>query len=419
MLDWDETARTITLSKISDFQFGKNYHIKLMTIGNYVEVEFNNQMVCQKTFADESSLITSKGKWGVAVANKQTAVSYDNVKVVKYNAKTVELDKDSSQLAKLDSYTAVGDDGRYIRNKFYDGELVVVHVTEQDGYQVDTSALYYTTTEGKTHITAKDSAWIYGFKMPALDAVIHVGLTQGGTSSGTDSIWFQDDFDEESLMIERGWNDDTIIQSGAAVVDSTVNARISLTDFEGAMKWTDYVASADVTLKSINTGSNNGVATISTRTTGTNNGYEFGIFIPKGSETGYFRLYDRSSATILARTSNGTAKLDETYRLSTVVSDNKIFCYADGKLLFEAESRKNDAGSIALYTIGGISNYDNVQVQTIDSFYDSLSQEVPKEIASPKTGDHNLMLSLAITCGACIAVIALVTIWRRRDNLLD
>ena len=39
-------------------------------------------MVCQKTFADESSLITSEGKWGVAVANKHTAVSYDNVKVV-------------------------------------------------------------------------------------------------------------------------------------------------------------------------------------------------------------------------------------------------------------------------------------------------------------------------------------------------
>ena len=61
-------------------------------------------------------------------------------------------------------------------------------------------------------------------------------------------VWFKDDFNDETSLTERGWDNDAAEFTGGAVTLVRTANSMYISGVEGAEKWTDYTVSADVTI---------------------------------------------------------------------------------------------------------------------------------------------------------------------------
>ena len=386
--DWsDHKPKVYNSAALSDFDFGKSYHVCVKTIGNYIAVYLDQGVVFERSFADNSAMPDTVGRFGVFVTKSGPTVSYDNIRIVKYNAKSLTFDESSKSKASTDSYSEADNAGVFSRNRYYPGEFVKLSIFEKSGYVVDEGKLYYTYSGNTVPISAKDNDWLYGFYMPESDAVIHVDLKKTSKTNSESGLWFSDKFDKESLMVERGWSDDSLIKNGRLVLDSDVIPQTYLTGINGSSKWSDYVLESYISLDSVKVTGNNGVASISIRSNGPNDGYEFGEIIERGKSKGYFRLYDRTHSTLLAKTAPGTAVLGKTYRLTVIAKGNNITCYVNDEKTFDINGTDVNEGTIGLRAIGSASSFDNVSVRTIDSYW--LLKKEEANSRSPLTGDVN------------------------------
>ena len=374
---------------VSDFAFGNTYHLKLSCIGNYFALEMDGAVLYEAACSTEHGLYGHMGAWGFSTLGNTADVLLDNVQVVKYAAKKVTIHEDCADEVSVYSYPdlAYGSAERYQRMAFYKGEHVKIMLSPANGYTLEKDSLKYITADGEAKIVDHASDTLYGFFMPSSDAVVYASFVKGGTSDS--DIFFAEDFDGENSMPDNGWNANGTIINGRLLLDDSL-PNVYLTGVSGAEKWSDYVVQADVCLNDADRNYNVNVASVSVRTSGPGNGYEFGIQIGSDAQRGIFRLYDRKTGTFLAQ-SIGTfvAERNRTYHLKVVAEGNRIICYVDGERVFDVtdSANSNPTGTIGLRTLGGSGYYDNVVVRRIGS------EETPA-IIQPPTGDYPGMMRM-------------------------
>lgn len=281
------------------------------------------------------------------------------------------------------------------RDAYYAGEFVVVTLTLENGYALAPDSLCYKTAAGRSAITAKESETVYGFFMPAENAVLYAEFIPGGSSA--DTVWFFDDFDGENTMTDRGWSADGSIHYGALTLNPT-QPYVYLTGVAGSAQWSDYVAQATCRVLDADASytSSVHVASLAVRTTGAANGYEFGIQIPANAQKGNFRLMDRKTGRMLA-SSKTPALRNQKYVLKILVEGNRIRCYVDGALCMDVTDTQssNLTGAVGLRSFGA-GEYDDVMVRAITQADHAESgdgrgdQNGDGTLSSPPMGDKTL-----------------------------
>ena len=397
---------------IPNFAIGQTYHVKLTVIGNYVEISLDDNAVIQHCFAEGNAMIDRTGLFGISTTKNSAEVSYDNVRIAKNRTFSASVSQGSASFIYLDAFADPYKDvkGLNQRTEYVPGEFVLVNIEAPDNYKLDESTLVYTTDAGAIKITEKDSDTLYAFQMPA-DAVVVSGKLVDGNSLRND-IWFSDNFDEESLMKERGWNKNIEIVDGAMRIDSDVISNLQVTGIKSAVNWKNYVVEGDVTLDE-ETYKANGCVAITFRGNTNKEGYEFGVYSGTEPDAGYFRLYDRKTGTLLATTEIGTAVAGQTYHLLAAVSDGNIFCYADGKQIFTVQNNQTNAeGTIGIRVAKAVGMIDNLVVRELDPALLVGAQTG----MSPQTGDA-VKLLLPICMWVCSGGL-LVTVYRRRKRAI-
>ncbi len=379
--DYGEKAQFRAYS-VPNFEFGKTYKVRLTTIGNYVEVSLNDIVVQQFCFTEGNNMIDREGSFGIATTKDSAEISFDNVRIVKSKTYSASVNNDATAFICLDSYAdpAKTVKGLHPRNRFALGEFVMVNLTFPDGYVLEENSLVYKTESNKVAITEKDSDTLYAFKMPASAVVVDGELTQATTS--TERIWFFDDFDEESLMTERGWNKNISIVNGQVYMDYNDIQDVQLTGISSATSWKNYIVECDLTLNR-DTFQTSGCVAICLMNNSNKEGYEFGITSSTGPDAGYFRLYDRAAKEFLATSEAGTAIAGQQYHLMAAVNEERIECYVDGNLIFSvANPKSNSCGTIGLRMHKAVGLVDNVTVRVNDLPSNGI-------MSSPQTGDYS------------------------------
>lgn len=379
--DYGDKARFRSYS-LSDFEFGKTYKVRLTTVGNYVEVSLNDIVVQQFCFAEGNAMIDRKGYFGISTTKDSAEVSFDNVRIVKNRTCSASVKQDVATFICLDSYADPSNDvkGVHQRNRFVPGEFVMVNLTFPDGYALEENSLIYKTDLGDVAITEKDSDTLYAFVMPVTDVVVLGKMVKA--SASTEKVWFYDSFDDESLMTERGWSKNIQIVNGQVYMDYTDISDVQLTGISSATSWKKYIVECDLTLNR-DTFQTSGCVAICFMNNNNKEGYEFGITSSTGPDAAYFRLYDRTAKEFLATSEAGTAIAGQQYHLMAAVSEEKIECYVDGKLIFSvANPKSNPCGTIGLRMHKAVGLVDNVRVRENDLFSNGI-------MLSPQTGDYN------------------------------
>ena len=252
--------------------------------------------------------------------------------------------------------------------------------------------------------------------MPAEDVVVYAAFVPG--SGSVNDIFFTEDFDGENSMLDNGWNANGNIINGRLMLGGSLSS-VYLTDLLGAYAWSDYTVQAEVSLSDSDLNYNTSIAAVYVRTSGAGNGYEFGIQMGTSARTGSFRLYDRTTGTVLAQGNGGlTVERDKTYQLKVVVQGNRIICFADGVCVFDVvdSANSNPTGTIGLRTNAGTGYFDNIVVRKIDpEELKASSTEAGGNATVPKTGDTAepgwlWLLAVMSFCGA----VCLVSLGRRR-----
>ena len=400
---------------VQDFAFGNRYNLKLICLGNYFAVEFDGATLYEGACDNSHALFERSGAFGFSTLADTAEVGLDNVKIVKYLAKRVTVHPECVSTVSLYSYNDLTSNSaaRYQRSAFYTGEHVVIQLLPAQGYVADPASVKYITASGEKQIVDHESATVYGFFMPPENAVVYAAFIKGGTAGG--GIYFTDDFDGEDTMIDRGWSNNHRIHLGRLYLNPNENSpHVYLTGLSGSNKWTDYVLQAEVCVTDAdpNSTGNVDVSSVSVRTSGYANGYEFGIQIPKQAQKGNFRLYNRKTGTMLAQSKGNTAERNKNYALKIMVEGNRMKCFVDGKLLFDVVDKQNSNpfGTIGLRSLGGGGSYDNVVVRQITAAdrSDIPVVDVPK---SPLTDAVSLrmqlLLALAILSfsGTCVCAL--------------
>lgn len=181
------------------------------------------------------------------------------------------------------------------------------------------------------------------------------------------SLPFVETFDE-LLKYKNRWNNgNTVtITDEQAVLDETVSS-LYLTGISEALGWSSYTYEADVTLTSsvVNASQNARVAAIVAATTGSTDGYEFGlVYYPNKTDGSKFeaRLYER--ATGKSKYASCDFALDTSVKMRMEVSGNTIKCYADGKSILEykVSGVSELTGAIGIRANGNKAIYDNLTV---------------------------------------------------------
>lgn len=190
------------------------------------------------------------------------------------------------------------------------------------------------------------------------------GEVPGPNEPETEALPFTEDFEDAQRVKERWDKGDTItITEGAAVLNGAVD-KLYLTNLEDATAWTNYVYEADVTLTDIAIGSSaTKVAAIVVGTTGSSNGYEFGLLY--NEKWGWYegRLMNRSD-TSDSISEKCKFELNKAARLKVEVLGTTIKCYVNNVLVVEKEVENEVTGSIGIRTSGSEAIYDNISVKT-------------------------------------------------------
>lgn len=408
------------------FEFGKPINLKLSCIGNYLEIAVDGAVVYQRACDSADALYNHIGQFGISTLGNVATVALDNVSIKKYNIRNISVDSSCASNVELATYgNAITVGPKTVtRNAYYIGEHVVFNLNPASGYVVDPANLKYTTSDGDTPIVDHKDDVTYGFFMPDKDVTIFAAFKEGGSSEESD-IFFEDNFDGEDFMTERGWSKDTSINMGRVYLPATSDA-VYLTGIAGCGSWTDYVFEADASVGDEDptvTNSNSAVA-ISAHTSGTSNGYEFGIFMPTKGSNGYFRLYDRGAGVTLATTASGTALRGQTYSMKMIIEGKRIYCLVDGELIFDVTADEKTEGSVGLRSNTANAYFDNVVVRKItQADRDEIAGKKPhvdpvkpdpKEEDSPITGEQSVMLILVLCAvSAACAVLVLMAKCRK------
>lgn len=166
-----------------------------------------------------------------------------------------------------------------------------------------------------------------------------------------------------SDLTDHGWG--KVNNNSAALKDEQLHLSGSqeglyVTALSGSEAWTDYTLKADVRIEKTNQTPNTALATISARTTGLDNGYEWSIAIDKSGAT-YARLYDRAAAKFLGRV-DYPVEIGETYNLKLTVVGNTIKGYINGEKILETTANTSATGTVGVRRLGYNVYYDNVIV---------------------------------------------------------
>lgn len=175
---------------------------------------------------------------------------------------------------------------------------------------------------------------------------------------------FEERFDGTlSDLTNHGWG--KVNNNSAALKDEQLHLSgnqegLYVTALSGSEAWTDYTVKADVRIEKTNQTPNTALATISARTTGLDNGYEWSIAIDK-SGAAYARLYDRGAAKFLGRV-DYPVEIGETYNLKLTVVGNTIKGYINGEKILETTADTSATGTVGVRRLGYNVYYDNVIV---------------------------------------------------------
>lgn len=356
----------VTSYPLADFALEKAYTVELRCVGNYFAVLLDGATLYEGACSSQHGLYDRVGSFGLFTLNDTAVVGVRRIRIVKYDAKSLSVDSPCAATVHRQAYNDLtsGSGLTFERDAYYAGEFVVVTLTPENGYALAPDSLCYKTAAGRSAITAKESETVYGFFMPAENAVLYAEFIPGGSSA--DTVWFFDDFDSENAMTDRGWSVDGSIRYGALTLNPA-QPYVYLTGVAGSAQWSDYVAQATCRVLDADASyaSSVHVASLVVRTTGAANGYEFGIQIPANAQKGNFRLMDRKTGRMLA--SSKTAALrNQNYVLKVLVEDNRIRCYVDGALCMDVidTQSSNLTGSVGLRSFG-TGEYDNVTVRAI------------------------------------------------------
>ena len=397
---------------ITDFAFGKTYNLKIICVGNYFAVAMDDILLFERACATTHGLYERQGIFGISTVENTANVLLDNVQIVKYTPKQVKVHESCAEEVSVYSYPDLiaGTKESYQRTAFYVGEHVKIQIFPQEGYVLDKGSLKYMTASGVSQaIVDYASDTLYGFFMPDSDVVVSAAFVPGRETEN--DIFFTEDFDGENSMLDNGWNANGNIINGRLFLDSNM---VYLTGLSDAARWSDYAAIADVCLSESNKSVQISAAAVCVRMSGNSSGYEFGIQIGTNAQTGNFRLYDRTTGTMLAQGTGGlTVERDKTYQLKVVVQGNRIICFADGVCVFDVidSANSNPIGTIGLRTNAGNGYYDNIVVRKIDPEELKASSAEAGTATVPKTGDTTepgwlwLLAGLSFTGALCLGCL--------------
>lgn len=342
----------------SSFAWGNTYNVKLEVIGNMIRVYLDGAVVMTYAVAGDGELAAYAGYFGVVHTANSFSIAVDNVDMHEYKAYRVAFDANMEGILNTDAYIIYQSGKLAIRTHFLENEFVRLNVNAPAGFGIDDATIKYTGTEcGEVAITAKESAVLYGFRMPAEDVVVSAGLTV----AEIDTKPIADNFDVESLMQDRGWSNEKKILDGSARLFGSTDSY--LVGVAGSDTWVSYTASAKITFLG-NTSTGTGAAALCAKTASTAGGYEFGIEMSAGSKVGRIRLYDRSTSTMLYVDATSTIEIGKTYELTMVVFGNRITCYVNGA--WRCSVTVNEAvGGIGIRTLVANASFDDIQVTNI------------------------------------------------------
>ncbi len=239
-------------------------------------------------------------------------------------------------------------------------------------------------------------------------------------------VWFKDNFNDETSLTERGWDNDAAEFTGGAVTLVRTSNSMYISGVEGAEKWTDYTVSANVTIdrsQGLFADQTMGATWISARSTKLkSSGYEFGIMSYQSGKTN-LRLYDRTdNEDIMVVDSYNVT--EGTHELKMIVQGNTIRCYFDGELVMTATDDTNKAGYAGLRASGYVASYDNFRVSAIkeEQKLDIVTPETEETPKSPVTGVARVActvvapISFALSALALLATVAWAIINRKKFN---
>lgn len=198
------------------------------------------------------------------------------------------------------------------------------------------------------------------------------GEGDGGGEESDDITLFADDFEDSSSMLENGWKSSAGSKGeGVFTLDPGTAAYVNV---NGSSKWTDYVVQADVALNSGELKSLTSAAVVA-RSSGTSDGYEYGICETVEGGT-YLRLYKRGSSGGKINGNiynfNMSVAREEYCNMKMVVIENRIICYFNGMKVFDVTDKDGAfvAGSVGIRSAGTPANvvgskYDNFLVRKI------------------------------------------------------
>ena len=411
----------VTSYPVADFTVGKPYTVELRCVGNYFAVSLDGATLYEGACSPRHGLYDRIGSFGLFTLNDTAVVGVNRIHIVKYDAKALSVDSQCAAAVHRRAYNdlTTGSGLAFEREAYYAGEFAVVMLSPESGYSLASGSLCYKTATGSTVITAQESDTMYGFFMPAEDAVLYAEFVSGGSS--TDGVWFFDGFDGEDTMTDRGWSADGNIRYGALVL-SPMQPYVYLTGVTGCAQWSDYVAQATCRVLDADASytSSVHVASLAVRTTGAANGYEFGIQIPAGAQNGNFRLMDRKTGRMLASSAT-PAQRNQDYVLKVLVEGNRIRCYVDGTLCMDVTDGQNSnpMGTVGMRSFG-VGEYDDVTVRAItqaDRMEAGGNQNNGNTVPQPPMGDKTLrrlpIWLTVIVLSGCIASVCL----RRKQQI--
>ena len=225
-------------------------------------------------------------------------------------------------------------------------------------------------------------------------------------------VWFKDDFNDETSLTERGWDNDAAEFTGGAVTLVRTSNSMYISGVDGAEKWTDYTVSADVTIdksQGLFADQTMGATWISARSTKLkSSGYEFGIMTYQSGKTN-LRLFDRTdNEEIMVIDSYNVT--EGTHQLKMIVQANTIRCYFDGELVMTATDDTNKAGYAGLRASGYVANYDNFRVSAIkeEQKLDIVTPETEETPKSPVTGVARAVCTVVAPISFALSLLALV-----------
>lgn len=225
-------------------------------------------------------------------------------------------------------------------------------------------------------------------------------------------VWFKDDFNDETSLTERGWDNDAAEFTGGAVTLVRTANSMYISGVEGAEKWTDYTVSANVTIdksQGLFGEQTMGATWISARSTKHNaSGYEYGIMTYKSGKT-TLRLYDRTDNVEIMMVDN--YKVTEgAHELKMIVQGNTIRCYFDGELVMTATDDTNKTGYAGLRASGYVANYDNFRVSAIkeEQKLNIVTPETEETPKSPVTGVARVACTVIAPVSFALSALALV-----------